>query len=270
METMPAIFAPSTTFRLSADRRVTMIFFLAMSVARAVILTRSPTVNLDVSAFLRAAIESPVSILGTRAVKPGATAMARVSAETADTMPSISSPSESEASAAVPAMPAPDPSPPPASVAARAISLLSSTERLTVSSSMFPRSPAGPSVTTFKVAPTAIFFIGKSPSANSVAWSLPLRPFGSVKIACMDCTSFTTPSMARPAPTADASPDPAPLLDLAAGTVSRSLSPGDPLAALPATKAVTLRPTANLSVSTSSSLKRLFRRFTDAYAMVPP
>jgi hypothetical protein len=37
-------------------------------------------------------------------------------------------------------------------------------------------------------------------------------------------------------------------LDLAAGTVSRSLPPGEPLAALPATNAVNFLPTWNLSV----------------------
>ena len=101
--------------------------------------------------------------MGNRAVNPGATDIARVSDETADTIPSSSSPSDNVASAAVPAMPAPEPSPPPASAAAAAMSLASSADLRWVSSSMFPRSPAGPSVTTFRDAPTAIFFIGKAP-----------------------------------------------------------------------------------------------------------
>mmetsp|Transcript_16154 Transcript_16154/g.39710 ORF Transcript_16154/g.39710 Transcript_16154/m.39710 type:complete len:283 (-) Transcript_16154:1305-2153(-) len=252
-ETVPAIFAPATTWRPAGVRRVTSMRRRAASADRTYAATRCPTANRLVRLFLSAAAVSAVSMRGTRAVSPGAIDTARVSEETAVTTPSITSPSSRVASAATPAIPVPPPSAPPASVAAAAIARASLGVRRAVSSSIDPRSPADPITTTAITAPTATFRRGNPPASAppppvaSVAWRRPRRPPGNVRIICMGCTSCTTPSNVVPARSCSA-PAVAPLPSLrppppptppSRGTVRRSLPPGDPDAALPATTAAT-------------------------------
>ena len=275
--TRPAIFAPNTTSRRSSERSVTVILRRATSDDVTIMFsTRRPAANLVVRGIRSVAASSAVSTRGIRTVKPGATATASVSADTADTTPATASPGLADANAAVPATPAPPPSPAPASVAAEYAFFASAGVFLAVSSNIVPRSPAGPIDATVTVSPARTFRAGKSPSSpgSSVTCSRPRRPPGKSTMACATCASRITPSMRSPADAAEDAPFDPPVPPSAPASLRARMirPPGDPEAALAATTSATrvVPSTTNRFLDQSSSANLSLSERVGAYPTASP
>ena len=195
-------------------------FIVACTLRRGASIRVTVTSTLDPTAWRswrgrsRTFTSSPVSIAGMRVTSPGANATVSVSAETIATTPGSASPTSAAPRIAAAATARLDPSvdarrPAPACSAVAAASRASSGVRRVDTSSMFPRSPARPRVTTSIAAPARIESSGTRPagigaparSPTSVAWSRPTRPSDRATVACDGCTSRTVPDSFTPAAT---------------------------------------------------------------------
>ena len=259
------IVSPFFTWRSSSVRNVQVKRRRAASQVSTVSAPHgSPAANRVGSGAASAAASDAVSIRGTRTFTPGATLTVSVSIETAVTTPcGIASPCSRVESNAAPATPAPPPSPAPASAADAKSAFASAGARLALSSSMDPRSPAGPSTTTRIVSPRLTEpntgprrFFSRDPSfascfsfaakekekhSASVACRRPRPPPGRSRMSCASCTSRTEASKEAPTacvprtPSASPSAPPTPTpenvespSDAESAQSSTRAKPGDP------------------------------------------